>query len=555
MSENTGKVINAAETKPWLKFYGHVPETLDYPKVSLYERIIQTVNNFSNDPAWEFMGNRQNYKQFGEEIEAFAAGLQLMGFKRGDVITIAMPTAPSGVIPIYAVNKLGGVCSMIHPLSPAPQIKMFLNISKSRWALTLDALYPKFNEILHETSVEKIILSKIPDYLPKLMRPLFNITKGRQIKPVPKDSRVVWYTDVLKNGKKHGNVETVKQSPDDTAIILYSGGTTGIPKGIELTNMNMISEGMQIIHWGKIERHESVLAILPIFHGFGLGVCVNGCFMAGGLSIMVPLFTPESVADLVKKKRPNYMIGVPTLFEALANNPKFQNTDLSCLKATFSGADTLPRQTKEKFEEVVRKANGNVKLLEGYGLTEAVTAIMAMPLDTYKEGSIGVPFPDMLAKIVKVNTIEEAPVGEEGEICIHGPAVMKGYLGNKEATDKVLRKHADGRVWLHTGDLGHMDEDGFFFFKIRQKRMLKVSGINVYPGVVEDTLRKHPKVKDVCVIGIPDKNQISRVKAFIILKDHSEATEETKAEITAFAREHLIKWESPREIEFREKLL
>lgn len=553
-TEAKGKVLNAAETRPWLKFYGKVPPTIPYPEKSLYERLMETVEKYPNAPAWDFMGTQQTYRQFADEVEAFASGLKAMGFEKGDIITISMPTAPHGVIPIYAVNKLGGICSMIHPLSPAPQIKMYLQISKSKWALTLNAFYKPFNEILHETDVKKLILAEIPDYLSGIIKPLFKLTKGRKIPPVPPDERVIWYRDILKSGKAAGKVETAKQSPDDTSIILYSGGTTGIPKGIELTNKNMIAEGMQVMYWGGLGPGQSVLAILPIFHGFGLGVCVNAAFMSGGLSILVPTFTPETVADLVKKKRPNYLIGVPTLFEALANNPKFQKSDLSCLKATFSGADTLPRQTKEKFESVVKNAGGQVKLMEGYGLTEAVTAIMAMPLDYYKEGSIGVPFPDMLAKIVKIDTTEEAPVGEEGEICIHGPAVMKGYLNNPEATAKTLKKHSDGRIWLHTGDIGYMDEDGFFFFKLRQKRMLKVSGVNVYPKVVEELLRKHPAVKDVCVIGVPDKHQISRVKAFVIPNDPAKATEETKKDILEFAGKHLLKWECPREIEFRNDL-
>jgi len=311
---------------------------------------------------------------------------------------------------------------------------------------------------------------------------------------------------------------------------------------------------MMVTAMGNLNHTQSVLAILPIFHGFGLGVCVNAAFMVGGKTILVPIFTPEDVAKLIKKKKPNFIIGVPTLFEALANNPGFNETDLSCLQAAYSGADTLPRKVKEKFEEVVKKNGGNVQLLEGYGLTEAVTAIMAIPPGYYKEGSIGVPFPDMLAKICKKGTTEEAPVGEEGEICVSGPAVMLGYLDRPDETAKVLKRHADGRTWLHTGDIGTMDAEGWFFFKLREKRMLKVSGINVYPNIVEEALRKHPDVKDACVIGLPDKKQITKVKAFVILKDPSKASEQMKESIMAFGLEHLLKWESPREIEFRDDL-
>jgi long-chain acyl-CoA synthetase len=343
-------------------------------------------------------------------------------------------------------------------------------------------------------------------------------------------------------------------STDDMAVILYSGGTTGIPKGIMLSNMNFISEGMQVSAWGKLSKDDSMLAILPIFHGFGLGVCINAVFMGGSKSILVPQFTPEVVAKLIRSKRPNVVVGVPTLFDALSRDPLFQKTDLSCLRATFCGADSLPRVVKERFEGVVRKQGGNVQLLEGYGLTEAVTAIMATPLTEYREGSIGIPFPDMLARIVRVESTEEAPVGEEGEICLHGPAVMLGYLGHPEETASVLKQHPDGKVWLHTGDIGFMDKDGFFYFKLRLKRMIKSSGMNVYPSHVEDVLYQHPDIDKACIIGVPDESQVQRVKGFVVLKDPSKACPEMEEELIEHCRKHLIKWSCPREIEFRPNL-
>ncbi len=276
--------------------------------------------------------------------------------------------------------------------------------------------------------------------------------------------------------------------------------------------------------------------------------------MGGGKSILVPIFTPETVADLIRSRKPSFVIGVPTLFDALSRNPKMHKSDLSCLRATFSGADMLPRPVKERFEEMVKKQGGNVQLLEGYGLTEAVTAIMATPIGNYREGSIGVPFPDMLAKIVKLDTIEEAPLGEEGEICVAGPAVMMGYLDQPEETAATLRKHVDGRIWLHTGDIGTMDADGFFYFKLRQKRMIKSSGMNVYPAQVEELLYKHDKVRDACVIGVPDEAQVQAVKAFVVLKNPAEAGPEAEKELIHYCRENLIKWSCPRSIEFRTDL-
>lgn len=541
-----------SESKPWLKFYKGIPETIDYPKVSLYERFMQTVEKYPDSIAWDFMDTKYTYRQFADEVNRFANGLAALGFKKGDVITISMPTAPHGIIPFYAVNKLGGICSMIHPLSPPPQIKMYCNISKSTWALTLDAFGKQFNEILAETKVHTIILAQIQDYLRGIIKIGFYLTKKKQVPKIPEGMKYVPYLSLL--DKKHPDVPKADVKPDDCAAILYSGGTTGIPKGIMLSNLNLISEGMMVVAMGNLQHTQSVLAILPIFHGFGLGVCVNAAFMIGGKSILVPLFTPATVAKLIKKKRPNFVIGVPTLFEALATDPVFQATDLSCIQNAYSGADTLPKKVKENFEAVVKKNNGNVKLLEGYGLTESVTAVMANPPNDFREGSIGVPFPDMRAKIVKVDTLEEAAIGEEGEICLAGPAVMLGYLDQPEETAKVLKKHADGRIWLHTGDLGKMDKDGFFYFTIRLKRMLKVSGVNVYPVHVEDVMAKHPDIKACCIVGIPDKKQVTKVKLYVILKDPKKESEEMKQNILKYGLDNLLKWEAPREIEFREKL-
>ncbi len=543
------------DKKPWLKYYDGIPKTINYPKVSLYERVMQTVEEHPEAIAWDFMGNEQNYRTFGGEINAFANALTKIGMKQGDVITISMPTAPNGIVPVYAANKIGGVCSMIHPLSPAPQIKMYLNISKSKFALTLDIFYEEFKKIIKDTSVEKIIVAKATDYLTNpLLKFGYWLKKGRKVPPIPDDPNIYWYKDLLEG--EHPEVKAAEVKADDLAIILYSGGTTGVPKGIKLSNYNMISQGMMVCAFGNLNHTQSVLAILPIFHGFGLGVCVNAAFMVGGKSILVPIFTPKTVAKLIKKKRPNFIIGVPTLFEALTHSKVFNKTDLNCLEAAYCGADTLPKKVKDEFERIVRENNGTVTLNEGYGLTEAVTAIMALPPnpDYYREGSIGIPFPDMMAKIVKRNSVEEADLGEEGEICVSGPAVMLGYLDNKEATEKALKKHDDGRIWLHTGDIGTMDKDGFFYFKLREKRMLKVSGINVYPKRVEETLRQHQAIEQVCVIGIPDKKQGSRVKAFVVLKDSNTQSDQTKNSIKKYGLKNLLKWESPREIEFRNEL-
>ena len=542
------------EKKPWLKYYGNVPHTIEYPKVTMYEALMDSVQRKPDAVAWDFMGYTATYAEFAEAINTCANALADLGLKEGDRITLSMPTCPQGIICFYAVNKLGAVASMIHPLSPANEIEFYLNISQSRFALTIDAFYQPFKEVMDKTPLETLILTRISDYLPPLKAIGFYVTKGRKIPKVPDDPQVVWWKELM--SAPHPQAPKSNMKSEDMAVILYSGGTTGTPKGIMLSNMNFVSEGLQVANWGKMSDDDSILAILPIFHGFGLGVCVNAFFMGGGKSILVPQFTPEIVASLIKKKQPNFLIGVPTLFEALAKNRVFQKTNLRCLKAAFSGADTLPRATKEEFEKVVKQNGGDIQLREGYGLTESVTAVMAMPMTEYREGSIGVPFSDMQAKVVKQGTTEEAPIGEEGEICLAGPAVMLGYLDQEEETAKTLRKHPDGLTWLHTGDIGYMDKDGFFYFKLRLKRMIKSSGFNVYPAQVENVLRTHPAVDQACVIGVPDKAQVERVKAFVVLKEKymANAGDELAQELIQHCQKDLIKWSCPREVEFRDCL-
>jgi long-chain acyl-CoA synthetase len=540
------------DDRPWLRFYGVVPHRLDYPRVTLYEAVAATAKRVPQAVAWDFFGTTARYEELLASIDTAAAALASLGLAAGDRLLISMPTAPAGVIAFYAANKLGVVPALIHPLSTAPEIEHYLNASGARVALTLDAFYGTLTQARPKQPLQAIVLARIGDYLPPLKRLGFWLAKGRKIPAVPADARVRWWKDLL--ATPHPPAARATTTTDDPAAILFSGGTTGVPKGIVLTNRNFIAEGMQAAAWGGMGQGDSILAVLPIFHGFGLGVCVNAAFMAGGKSILVPQFSAETVAKLLKTARPNILVGVPTLFDALSKDPSLAKADLSCLRACFSGADTLPRPVKERFEALVAAHGGKVRLLEGYGLTEAVTAIMAMPLTEYREGSIGVPFPDMDAKICRYGSTEELPPGEEGEICITGPAVMQGYLDDPQATGETLKVHADGRTWLHTGDLGRRDADGFFYFTVRAKRMIKSSGFNVYPAQVEGVLYQHPAVAEACVIGVPDESQIERVKAVVVLKDPAQEGDAMAQQLIDFCRERLIKWSCPREIEFRREL-
>jgi long-chain acyl-CoA synthetase len=535
------------DKKPWLKFYGDAPHSMDYPRVTMYEALMQSVARNPETIAYEFLDNQSTYRQFARDIDQCAAALASLGLKQGDRITISLPTIPQGVITFYAVNKLGAVASMIHPLSTSHEIAFYLNVSKSRCALILEDHYGKFKEVESETALKTLIVTGIADALPGVHE---NPLPPEHPDPMVKQWRRLMAGSYPPSPKS-------SMGPDDMAAILYSGGTTGLPKGIMLSNYNFISEGIMTSAFRKIthgDAHMVMVASLPIFHGFGLGICCNAMFMSGATSILVPSFTPDTLAEIIRKKKPNSISGVPTLYDALSRSPILQDADLSCLLSATCGADTLPRTVKDRFEEIVKSRGGSVQLVEGYGLTEAVTGIMVTPANAYREGSVGIPYPDIDAKIVKVGTQEIIPVGEEGELCISGPAVMLGYLEQPEETAGTLQRHADGKIWLHTGDIFSMSEEGFFYFKLRLKRMIKSSGMNVYPAQVEAILYQHPDVRDACVIGVPDETQVERVKAIVVLKDSSKGSPAMADELIRHCREHLIKWSCPREVEFRESL-
>jgi len=533
----------------WLTAYGEVPHHLTYPACSLYDAIMATVGRVPEAVAYDFLGATATYREFGRLIDQVADGLASFGMGPGDRMVIALPTSPQGVIAFYAANRLGAIGAMIHPLSTAQEVERLITLSRSRFALTLDALYDRFRGALGRTPLETLILTRVSDALTPPRRLAFWLLQGRKIPAVPRDAPVRWWKDLVVRPYP----PAPRRALDTNAMagILFSGGTLGTPKGIMLSHRNFIADAMQLAAWVRLEDGDRILAALPLFHGFGLGALANAGFMTGCRVILVPRFTAEIAAKLLRKKRPTMIAGVPTIYEAMSRDPNFRRADLSCLKAAFSGGDALPAPVKERFERAVAARGGSAKLLEGYGLTEAVTGVTVMPLHAAREGSVGVPLPDMLVAICRPGTDEELPVGEDGEICVHGPPVMLGYLDDPSATAESLRRHRDGRTWLHTGDIGHRDADGFFYFRGRLKRMIKSSGFNVYPMEVEQVIGQHPAVAEACVVGVRDPSQGERVKAFVVLRAGHAPGPALGQEIIAHCRDRLIKWSCPRDVEFR----
>ena len=542
---------------PWLKYFGDMPAHLDYPKGSMYEAVRESAitKKKMNSVAYEFQGKKTNYKQFLNKIEVLGKAYKSIGIDEGDMVTVCMPNTPQGVDTFYALNRIGAVPAMIHPLSAVGEIAFYINSTQSKAVLVVDLFYEKVLEALKQVKHPvKVVVAHIKDELPFPLNMLYPLTVKKKPAPLPKDNKnVIDWSDFISGGKK---VKLSDKFPkaEDTAVILFSGGTTGTSKGIQLTNLNMNALAAQVAaNAGFTMEGLRMFSVMPLFHGFGLGVGIHTALMASGTCIIIPQFTIKTYARDVKKYKPNVIVGVPTLYEALLRSEGF-DFDLSFLRGMFCGGDSLSVELKKKVDKFLKDHNATIQVREGYGTTECVTASCLTPYDTYREGSIGIPLSDTYYSIVNPNNDTELPYGEEGEICICGPTVMKGYLNNAEETASTLRRHEDGNLWLHTGDLGYMDEDGFVYYKQRMKRLIIVSGINVYPSQVENAIDAHPDVLLSCAVGIPDPYKMHVVKAFVVLRQGVEPSDEIKEEIIENCKKNVSRYGVPREIEFRTEL-
>jgi long-chain acyl-CoA synthetase len=541
---------------PWYAHSEGIPLHLQYPDMSMVDLLEQAAKKTPDIIAYDFYGVKVTYRQFLEQIERCAKSLCAMGIEPGERVTICMPNTPQGIIMFYAINRMGAIANMIHPLSAEEEIVFYVNESNSVAVLTLSQFYPKFQSIREKLHIRALIITGIEDALSGPMKLGYLATQGRKIAPVPKDdSLVLFWKDFLRGGEHYTASFAVTRKGSDTAAILYSGGTTGTTKGILLSNLNFNALGLQTGAAGDcLKAGHKMLSIMPIFHGFGLGVCIHTVLIHSATCILVPQFTVESYAALLKKHKPNYIAGVPTLYEALLRLKKAEKLYLSQLEGIFSGGDSLSIELKHKVDAFLQAHGSKEQIREGYGTTECVTASCLTPKNAYQEGSIGIPFPDTYYKIVTPATHDEVPYGTVGEICISGPTVMQGYMNQPKETAQTLQLHEDGLIWLHTGDLGSMDEKGFIYFKQRLKRMIITSGYNVYPSQVENVIDAHVAVLMSTVIGVKDDYRMQRVKAFIVLRPGYTPSAELEASILAHCKKHVAKYAMPKEIEFRDAL-
>lgn len=533
--------------KPWYDHYEEgVPRTFSYPDDAICHLLEETARNFPDRVAIIFLGTKLTYRRLNELVQRFATAINGMGIKKGDRVACILPNCPQFVISYYGVIKAGAIFVQMNPLNSEKEIQFQLADSGAETLIVPDVLNlpNKIKKVKAETSIKRIINTSIKEYLPfpkNLLYPL--VAKPPKFET---GDGILWFKELLANHSP--SPPTVTADPDDVALLLYTGGTTGISKGCMLTHRNLVSNAVQCSLWfPKAERGKEIfLSVIPFFHSFGMTTALNLPVYLGATMFILPRFERDKLDAFLKdigRIRPTLFPGVPAMYQAIINFPNVGKYDLTSVKFCLSGAAPLPVEVCETFERVT-----GGKLVEGYGLTEASPVTHCNPLfGKRKIGSIGLPFPDTECQIVNLETGEgPVPVNELGELRIKGPQVMKGYWNNPDETAESLK---DG--WLYSGDIAKMDEEGYFYIVDRKKDMIISGGFNVYPRDIDEVLFRHPKVKDAVAVGIPDPYRGETVKAYVVLKEGETSTEE---EIISFCRENLAKYKVPAIVEFRQEL-
>ena len=529
--------------------------SIEIPEMSLYDVLKRTAEDHPNNTAYEYLGYKVSYRKFLDQVDDLSLRFRKMGVRREDRVIICLPNCPQAMVSFYALSRLGAISVMVHPLSSSNEIEHYIQDSGSKMAITLGKFADNFPKIGSIEGFQILIVTSPVDMMSK--------TRSAVARVLYKDARMpkgslgfgmIRWKKMMKDDIGYVNKTVPNVSPDEPASILYTGGTTGVNKGAvhSSRSFNVTSMGMIELS-GIYGTGTSMLAEMPMFHGFGLCTCVHLPVCIGLKVVLIPTFTLDSLCKTIVKGKINFMAGVPTLYEKLVDNKYLKNADLSFLKGIFCGGDSMSIESKERVDAFLAEHGCKVKVRIGYGCTECLTATAITPRDEERPGSVGIPIPGMQYKITKMGTTEEVSDCEDGEICISGPALMSGYYNNLSETDKVLKVHEDGNIWLHTGDVGKID-NGFIYFTNRIKRIIITSGYNVFPSQIEEILSRHPLVDSSCVIGVPDIIRGSKVKAVIVLKKGVEKSEETLASIHNYVKENTSAYSKPRDYKFVDSL-
>lgn len=546
----TRKKVNdpkKAPEPPWFKFWPEgVRKHIDIPEIPLYDLLTKTAETHPHHTSIVYFHREITYKELDEDSNRVAAALDALGVKKGEKVALFLPNIPQFVIAYYGVLKIGAIETAISPLYKEREVEHQLNDSEAETLIVLDLLYPVAAKILNKTKVKRVIVTRLRDYMPSGTAFLGTLLRKIPSQKVARGSGLYFFKDLI--GKHNTKPFYVDVNPkEDLAALQYTGGTTGISKGAMLTHMNLVSNAITCAEWlrGKTAE-ETFLTVLPLFHIYGMTTSMNAPIYLAGKMVMLPRFEIKSTLRAIRDNLVTVFCGAPTMYAMLLNSPEIKKYDISSVRFCISGSAPLPPEVQKKWMELT----GGV-LVEGYGLTESSPVTHCNPLDetmkTVRVGSIGLPWPDTDAKIVDMETGQtELGKDQNGELVVRGPQVMKGYWKMPEETVQVLR---DG--WLFTGDIGKMDEDGYFYITDRKKDLIKYKGYSVYPREIEDVIYEHPAVKICAVVGKPDLVASEIPKAFIVLKEGKTATEQ---EIKEFVNTKVAPYKAIREVEFRTEL-
>ncbi|WP_339250867.1 AMP-binding protein [Sporosarcina sp. FSL W8-0480] len=534
--------------KPWLNLYPkEIPRTIEYDRIPLQEFLTRATEKFPDKTAMHFMGKNISYSEFHDSALKFANYLKSLGVEKGDRVAIMLPNCPQGAIAYFGILYIGAIVVQTNPLYTERELAYQMSDSGAKVIISLDILFGRISKVVKETKLEHVIITGIKDYLPfpkNLVYPFIQKKEHGIVVKVEHRGMNHLFTEIMKIAKPE-LVSYEFNFDEDIALLQYTGGTTGPPKGVMLTHANLISNAQMCNAWlYKCEEgEETLLGILPFFHVYGMTTVLILSVMLGNKMVLMPKPDYDMALKLIDKQKPTLFPGAPTLYIGLLNHPQLSKYDLSSIKACLSGSAALPVELQEKFERVT-----GGKLVEGYGLTETSPVAIANFLWEKRrvKGSIGVPWPDTDACILGPDSSEPLPNGEVGEIAVKGPQVMKGYWNRPEDTAATFR---DG--WFLTGDLGYMDDEGHFYVVDRKKDMIIASGFNIYPREIEEVLYEHPAIVECVVAGIPDPYRGETVKAYIVLKEGETVSEE---ELDKYCRESLASYKVPREYEFRKEL-
>jgi long-chain acyl-CoA synthetase len=532
------------EERIWHQSYAAgVPKSLEYERITISEALTRSAQNFPDQTALNYMGKRISYREFDQRVNQFVRVLQSLGVRRGDKVAVCLPNIPQAMISNLAIMRLGAVTVQNNPLYTERELAYQLSDSDSRLVITLTLLVPRIQAVQQEAGIERIIACHIHSYLPFPKKQLFPLVKKDMVRKMTGADGVVVFKDLI--GRHPSDPVEDRSVWEETAALIYTGGTTGVARGVMLSNAHISCNVQQFTAWFPDLRpgEEKIVGNYPAFHTAGFAVAQNLMIWNAWEHIMIPRPEPEVNIELIKKYKPTFLPGAPTIFVGLLAQPQFRQMDLSSIKGFFSGAAPLAIDTIRDLNELT-----GAPMCEVYGSTEFGPFGTVTPWrGTVKNGTVGVPLPDTDVRIVDVDDAGKTlSIGEVGEIAFSGPQVMRGYYKNPQETDRVLR---DG--WYLTGDIGHLDKDGYLSIVDRKKDMIIAGGYNIYPIEVDNVLFDHPKIKEACTIGIPDRYRGETVKAFVVVKEGETLTEE---DVTAFCKERLAVYKVPKRIEFIDEL-